>query len=448
MKANRFNRITAVTLTIVMTFVFCVFTISVMAQNTGKTSDTLENERIARIVDPNTNVEEFRTEMKSYLNDFANALSNFEAIPAVREQYEKNGINPIVALERARANMDKIPAEDLVRMKEAYAQYPNWRQAPRTIYEISQKVVNKTYTRDTKGKKPGDITPNVIIPDACPDISAVPSYTDIAILRGAIVLAEGIMEALPTDLLSIIGRLPAIVAFSGAQGGLIAVETLRGQYEFCISPTTEDVQNIVTEAKDEILANADANRTTITTAVSNAQTTIVNNDNTNKNTIINNDNTNKDTIVTNDNNNKTTIVNNDNANTLTLTNLINATRVEILNTVKDSKEESNNLLLRTQIEADLASTDGSTFVALYETPSNVCLPSLNQRGLPQIGALSNPVQCGLLDLVRSIVRDTIANVNTSSTAASFFAQGDTQRAAGQYKAAYTSYRKAYKAASM
>jgi hypothetical protein len=256
------------------------------------------------------------------------------------------------------------------------------------------------------------------------------------------------MEALPTDLLSIIGRLPAIVAFSGAQGGLIAVETLRGQYEFCISPTTEDVQNIVTEAKDEILANADANRTTITTAVSNAQTAIVNNDNTNKNTIINNDNTNKDTIVTNDNNNKTTIVNNDNANTLALTNLINATRVEILNTVKDSKEESNNLLLRTQIEADLASTDGSTFVALYETPSNVCLPSLNQRGLPQIGALSNPVQCGLLDLVRSIVRDTIANVNTSSTAAMFFAQGDAQRAAGQYKAAYTSYRKAYKAASM
>jgi hypothetical protein len=211
---------------------------------------------------------------------------------------------------------------------------------------------------------------------------------------------------------------------------------LRGQYEFCISPTTQDVQNIVDAAKQEILDNATANTTTITTRVSTAETNIVNNDNTNK-----------DTIVLNDNNNKNTIVNNDNANTLALTNLINATRIELLKTAKDNKEESNNLLLRTQIEADLSSTDGSTFVALYETPSNVCLPSLNNKGLPQIGELSNPVQCGLLDLVRSIVRDTIANVNNSSTAQSFFATGDAQRAAGNYKAAYSWYRKAYKAAS-
>ncbi len=218
------------------------------------------------------------------------------------------------------------------------------------------------------------------------------------------------------------------------------------------------MQNIVDAAKQEILDNAVANTTTITRRVSTAETNIVNNDNTNttnivnndntnKDTIVLNDNTNKDTIVLNDNNNKNTIVNNDNANTLALTNLINATRIEILKNAKDNKDESNNLLLRTQIEADLSSTDGSTFVALYETPSNVCLPSLNNKGLPQIGELSNPVQCGLLDLVRSIVRDTIANVNNSSNAQSFFATGDAQRAAGNYKAAYTWYRKAYKAAS-
>ncbi len=214
------------------------------------------------------------------------------------------------------------------------------------------------------------------------------------------------------------------------------METLRGLYEFCISPSTQDVIDIVGAAKQEILDNAAANTTNI-----------INNDNTNKDTIVLNDNTNKDTIVLNDNTNKDTIVNNDNANTLALTNLINATRIEILKNAKDNKEESNNLLLRTQIEADLSSTDGSTFVALYETPGNVCLPSLNNQGLPQIGELSNPVQCGLLDLVRSIVRDTIANVNDSSNAQSFFATGDAQRAAGNFKAAYTSYRKAYKAAS-
>ena len=196
-----------------------------------------------------------------------------------------------------------------------------------------------------------------------------------------------------------------------------------------------------------IIGNATTNTTTITTAVTNAKNTIVNNDNANKDTIIINDNTNKTTIVNNDNANKTTIVNNDNANTAALTALVNAALLQIISNANDNKDETKNLLLRTQIEADLSSTDGSTFVALYETPTNVCLPSLNDRGLIQIGILTSPIQCGLLDLVRSIVRDTIANVGFGTGAQAFFVTGDQQRAAGQYKAAYASYRKAYKAAS-
>ncbi len=184
-----------------------------------------------------------------------------------------------------------------------------------------------------------------------------------------------------------------------------------------------------------IIGNATTNTTTITSAVTTAKTDIINNDNTNKTTIVNNDNA-----------NKTTIVNNDNANTLALTTLVNSALTQIIANATDNK----NLLLRTQIEADLASTDGSTFVALYETPVTRCFPSLNALGLPQAGippANTNTTQCGLLDLVRSIVQQTIANVNTGTTAQSFFNTGDAQRAAGQYKAAYASYRRAYKAAS-
>ncbi len=408
-----------------MAFLLCISATSVMAQNTGRTSDRLGNERVDKTTSTPQTTEEFRAEMKQYLTDLGNALSNFEAIPAVREQFSKEGIDPVGAIDRAKANLEKISAEDLAKMQEAYAKYPNWRQGPRVIYEISQKVSNKTYTRTGAGKTLGNATIEVITPDTCPDISGTPSYTDIAVTKAFLIAADAIMEAFPTDFLSIAARLVSIAAKAALEGAVLAVETLRGIYEFCISPSTQDVVDIVTAAKDEILANDDGNTTNI----------------------VNNDNTNKDTIVLNDNTNKDTIVNNDNANTLALTILINATRVEILNTINDSKDETNNLLLRTQIEADLSSTDGSTFVALYETPSNVCLPSLNKLGLPQIGALSSPIQCGLLDLVRSIVRDTIANVNTSSNAASFFATGDAQRAAGKYKAAYTSYRKAYKAAS-
>ncbi len=171
------------------------------------------------------------------------------------------------------------------------------------------------------------------------------------------------------------------------------------------------------------------------------------NDNTNYNNIIGNAATNTTNIINNDNTNKTTIVNNDNANALALTTLVNSALTQIINNANANKDEVKNLLLRTQIEADLSSTDGSTFVALYETPGSVCLPSLNDKGLNQIGIPASSTQCGLLDLVRSIVRDTIANVGAGTNAQKFFATAEAQRAAGKYKDAYTSYRQAYKAAS-
>lgn len=443
MKSNRFKRIIITALTTMTTFLICISAVSVMAQNRG--SADAERQRINRIMSPNANIEEFRTELKNNLTDLDNALSNFQAIPAVREQFEKTGFNP-ADVERVKAGIDQLSVDDLMKMREVYAKFPNWREGARQVYEVSQKAIPKGYVGKTGGKW-REILPDVITPDNCPDISATPSYTDIAATKAALIAADAVMEALPTDFLAILGRLPAIGIKAGLEYAVLAVETLRGLYEFCISPSTQDVIDIVGAAKQEILDNAAANTTNIVNNDNANKNTIVNNDNTNKDTIVLNDNNNKDTIVLNDNNNKDTIVNNDNANTLALTNLINATRIEILKNAKDNKEESNNLLLRTQIEADLASTDGSTFVALYETPGNVCLPSLNNQGLPQIGELSNPVQCGLLDLVRSIVRDTIANVNDSSNAQSFFATGDAQRAAGNFKAAYTSYRKAYKAAS-
>lgn len=183
----------------------------------------------------------------------------------------------------------------------------------------------------------------------------------------------------------------------------------------------------------------------------------VTNDNTNKTTIVNNDNTNKDTIVNNDNANtltldahatanKTTIVNNDNANTLALTNLVDAALTQIVNNANANKDEMKNLLLRTQIEADLASTDGSAFVVLFETPSTVCFPSLNAFGLPQVGVPASVTQCGLLDLVRSIVSQSIANMGTGTNAQSYFVAADAQKALGRYKSAYALYRQAFKAA--
>ncbi|PYT01664.1 MAG: hypothetical protein DMF63_02110 [Acidobacteria bacterium] len=164
---------------------------------------------------------------------------------------------------------------------------------------------------------------------------------------------------------------------------------------------------------------------------------IVNNDNTNKDTIVNNDNTNKDTIVNNDNTNKTTIVNNDNANTAALTLLINAALTQIIDNANANKNELKNLLLRTQIEADLASTDAAVLVALYQTPSTVCTTP----------SIPNPTtQCGLLDLVSAIVHETIVNQGNSASAQALWVQAEALKAS-QPKAAYATFRKAYKASS-
>jgi hypothetical protein len=147
-------------------------------------------------------------------------------------------------------------------------------------------------------------------------------------------------------------------------------------------------------------------------------TTVVSNSNANTASIINNANANTTAIVTNDNTNTTAIVANDNTNTAT-----------ILTNANANKNELRDLILRTQIEADLSMADSAAVVALYELP--------NAHG-------------GYLDLVMAIVTETIADVQTAGgkvrNAQSALTEANTAKAAGDFKSAYRLYRKAYKAA--
>src|SRR3954471_6993779 len=109
--------------------------------------------------------------------------------------------------------------------------------------------------------------------------------------------------------------------------------------------------------------------------------TIVTNDNTNTANIVTNDNTNTANIITNDNANRTLIINNDNTNLATIISNANA-----------NKNELRDLILRTQIEADLATESSAVTVALYALPT---------------------AQGGYLDLVKAIVTDTLAKVQAA-----------------------------------
>jgi hypothetical protein len=160
-----------------------------------------------------------------------------------------------------------------------------------------------------------------------------------------------------------------------------------------------DLENAITS----IINNSNANTTSL-----------INNNNANTTTLFNNDNANRALIINNDNTNRTLIINNDNANLATIISNTNALR---------------DLMLRTQIEADLAMVDGAAVVALYETPT---------------------ANGGYLDLVTTIVTDTLAHVQAAggsvSNAQGFLDDANAAKAAGNFKGAYALYRRAYKAA--
>lgn len=154
------------------------------------------------------------------------------------------------------------------------------------------------------------------------------------------------------------------------------------------------------------------------------------NDNTNTASIIANTNSNASSIISNANSNKTAIIANDNTNTATITTAISNAVTSINAGSSSAQTPLKDLILNTQIESDLARDAGSSPVAMYELPASAG---------------------GLLDRARSIVVQTITNVQAGGgsigTAQSFLAQGDQYKAAGQFKAAYDSYRKAYQMAA-
>jgi len=377
-----------ITLLISLLFVLLIAAISpTFAQDEKRDA---ERQRLATVMSPDTDVEQFRAEMINYLTDWETALQRMESIPGISQELSKAGLGSVAALQHARAGLAEVSTADLIKIRAAYALFPEWREGPRTIDAVTLKFLRGRVGM-TKPLGPG---PKVITADDCPDISATPSFADIAITEGFLIAAEGVMEALPTDALTILGREAAVAARAALQASVLAAKTLRNQYDKCHELTQAQVQTIVDGAKTAIIVNDNANTTTITTALGDVKTDIINNDNANR----------------------TQIINNDNANTTT-----------ILNAITAAKNELRDLILRTQIEADLAEADNATYVGFYVTPT---------------------AQGGHLDLVRTIVVDTITKLagSKASQANALRLKGDDFKAAGNYKSAYLNYRLAYKTA--
>jgi hypothetical protein len=425
-------------------------------------------------------LEQFRTDFMMTVHNLNASIAKMKRNPKVRNGISESGKN-LNQLADIQMQFSKLSYDDLKVIYLSYnTNFPKWRESAGKMEELAEKIGGK-YPENYSDEN----TSSAITPDNCQDaFNEQPSFSDLALTRAFEIEAQAAYEVVPEPLNGI-----ALLAWVPLATGSLALETLNSIYDRCSGDQTdaalqasinstrsEIIQRVDTNAdyvidrmtsvsnniKNEIVNNDNTNKTmivnndntnkttivdaitnaqtsinqttnasqtAITTAVTTAKTEIVNNDNSNRTTIINNDNSNaltlnnnlttaKNTIIANDNTNTTNIVNNDNANTTTLINSGNANTTAL-----------NDLILRSQIEADLATESNGVKVAWYMTPT---------------------ANGGKLDLVKQIVTLTLANIvaagGSIGNAQSFLDRANADKAAGNFKSAYDNYRKAYKAA--
>ena len=421
-------------------------------------------------------LEQFRSDLMMTIHNLNASIAKMKRNPKVRQAIENSGKN-MIQLGELQMQFQKLSYEELKTIYLSYNQnFPDWRESAGKMELLAEKIGGK-YPE----KFSGDNTSSAITPDNCQDaFNEQPSFSDLAFTRGFEIEAQAAYEVIPEPLNGI-----ALAAWAPLAAGGLAIETLNSIYDRCSGDQSDAaVQSRLTEIYERVDTNADyvidrlttvgnnnkamivnndnsnktmivdaitsaqtsinqntnASQTAITTAVTNAKTEIVNNDNSNRTTIINNDNSNASTLNTNVNNTRTAIISNDNTNTTNIINTSNANttllntaitnaKTEIINNATANKNELSKLLLRTQIEADLASESNSVKVAWYLTPT---------------------AQGGHLDYVQQIVTLTLANIvaagGSIGNAQNFLDKANADKAAGNFKSAYDNYRKAYKAA--
>jgi hypothetical protein len=292
---------------------------------------------------------------------------------------------------------------------------------------------------------------------------------DLWISKAVTHAAEFAKELIPDDTAAVVPQVVAVTLWGAAKAVEIVLESTHVVYIECNNAKREwdidvkldniqggfsgvtssvnshidtkhtDVVTNLTNTKNDIISNSNTNKTDINTTINNAKTDIVtkigegagqttqavNDSTTTINTNITTNITNLNTTITNTKNELNTNITNT-KNELNQT--INDNRTLIINNAASNTLVLTNLALRLMIEADLAAPDASVPIALFETPG---------------------AKGGHLELVRAIVAETIANLAGAKAAQANAAlkAGDTYKAAGNFKAAYAQYRKAYKVAA-
>jgi hypothetical protein len=449
-----FNRWCAKILTLGLMLQMSFAGVALAENSTPATKSLSSNEatEIAASMDQpdKAEIDQFKADLKKQLEDLDAVTDITLESEFGRDLIESAGLDPKGALKKAIDMVPNLTDEDVVRLKNAYEKNnPNWKETGNKLNNLFSTGVkerlkglpakpgrqknknaslgfsttnNPTLARLISGKGGTKFDFNKyserlsayarnsavlmtmpgIDPQTCDPGPGTPlGIKDVYIAKGVALALMGIMEGFPTDGLTISARIAPIVAYIAAEAAVLVLEGLNEVEAECEDAKFQDNTitklNSLQSSVNQIIPNDNTNRDTILDKLDENTTIITTKIGDTGALIIANDNQNKGEIITNDNNNK---------------------------------NELRDLILRSQIEADLSQPDGSSPIALYELPA---------------------AQGGYLELVKTIVTQTIARIQaaggTTGTAIAFLNTANAYKTAGNFKAAYDNYRKAYRAAA-
>jgi hypothetical protein len=399
-RGRRFRRVLGVLIPAVM----LALVLSVSTSSATPTSETSDQAA-------------FRREFTNYLVQMQGAAMKVQATPQGRAAYRSIGFTPAKGFARARVAVRTMTPEQLAVLQKSFEAYPKWRTLPVTVGRLASRM---------QAKSPYSLK---ITPDDCPTARAAGyTQTDVEIAADVALAADFILEVVPTDLVSLPVRIVAVAVWAVTQGVLRGFEHL---YNIASACDDADHQALLTQNLD-VKVSTLATQVSVNTLITNLSTlsTLVT-QNLDVKISTRATQTSVDTLLTNVNTlqNSVTVFHNEfTANSIVVNNKLDSANTKLDN-LAITVSDQGALNLRIHIEDDLADP-GNHPLALFEVPE---------------------ANGGHLNLVRSIVADTIAKMQATGqgvgNAQAFLAAGDAAKAAGAYKSAYANYGKAYRAAA-
>jgi hypothetical protein len=389
------------------------------AQDAGKVG-SVDRERLRRVMDPATDIEEFRRELDAFYGDLQATMNNLLESQFARNQIAHAKLDPLGQLAEAQKRLPALTAQDLGLLKAAFTKNPNWRALPEHLNALLRPEVreglkkmrlNAAVTPDPVSTLPGGITPDNCNDAFNADGSPRVSNTDISIAQAFVIGGEIVMESLPTDVLTFEAHAVAAGVLGGLKSAVLVLETFKNISDDCSGANFE---NYVTANLNEQVSTRSSQ-----TSVNNLQATA--------NKI--------DAKLVDDLDVKlSSRASQASVDTVQHGMDLANSKLDIVNGKLDQLLANLAALqaqnLRLQIEANLANGTNDAAIGQFLFPA---------------------AQSGHLELVRSILVETMQKLQATGqnlrNAPTFLAQGDQQKAAGRFKDAYDSYRQAYRTAT-